>query len=266
MIFKKTEALCNEFVDKALSFVGYRARENRDNMFGERRNLNGQPWDGIFIDVVAEEVGLDDGAIPRMIYAPVAMSQFLSTDRFFKRPAKGDIVFFETSTVSDFGLPHVGIVTDASRQAIDGTFECVEGMTSSGMPKRLDGSDGVYLRRRHVSEVIGFGRPSFTLRHAKGALSNNGDQTDPRLPAVTLAHLRNGARPNKSVELVQVALAQVTGITGYDRAKFCRRTQLAYAKFRRSLGYTSSSASAPDVDIQSLRQLADRTKIFIVKS
>jgi hypothetical protein len=265
MIFKKTEPLCDEFVDKALSFIGYRARENRDNIFGERRNLNGQPWDGIFIDVVAEESGMPtgiDGAIPVLTYAPTAMSQFVKADRFFKRPAKGDIVFFETSTVSDFGVPHVGIVTDASRHAIDGSFECVEGMTSSGMPKRVEGSDGVHLRRRHVSEVIGFGRPNFAKTNGSPKVQVDG----PRLPTVTLAHLRNGARPNKSVELLQIALAQVTGITGYDRAKFCKRTQLAYAKFRRSLGYPNSSASATDVDIKSLTVLAGRTKIFNVKS
>lgn len=264
MIFKKTEALCNEFVDKALSFVGYRARENRDNMFGERRNLNGQPWDGMFIDVVAEEAGLDDRALPRLIYAPVAMSQFVQTDRFFKRPAKGDIVFFDTSTVSDFGVPHVGIVTDASRHAIDGTFECVEGMTPSGMPKRSDPSDGVYLRRRHASEVIGFGRPKFSKRQVNKPQDVDGKPS--ALPTVNLAQLRNGGRPNRSVELVQVALSQVTGITGYDRAKFCKRTQLAYAKFRRSLGYTASASSATDVDINSLRELAERTKLFNAKS
>jgi hypothetical protein len=264
MIFQKTSIQCDDFVNKALSFVGYRARENRDNIFGERRNLNGQPWDGIFIDVVAEESGLRtgiDGAIPSLIYTPTAMSQFVRTDRFFKRPAKGDIVFFETSTVSDFGVPHVGIVTDASRHAIDGSFECVEGMTASGMPKRLEGNDGVHLRRRHVSEVIGFGRPNFTKANGNLKVQEEG----PRHPTVTLAQVSNGARPNRSIELLQTALAKVTDITGYERSRLCPRTKLAYAKFQRSLGYPSSRANGL-VDLESLTQLALHTGFFKVKS
>lgn len=239
------------FVAQALSYSGYTSRPNRDNIFGERLGMNGVPWDGIFIDVVAREVGV---SLPAHIYPPVALADYMGSGLFRAKPRRGDIVFFATSEVMDFGSPHVGIVTDASRHAIDGTFLTVEAMVGNGKPKSPQNGDGVYERVRHQTEVIGFARPRYT------PLRGRTPQED-GVPHVVPAQLRNGLR-HKNVEVVQLALAGLfTDVRGLPRGHFDTRTKLAYARFQRSIGYPPSRATG-EVDLNSLQRLAEMTGLF----
>ena len=252
---------CNAFVDKALSYVGYRSQPLNVNTFSERRQLKGQPWDGMFIDTVAKEVGL---RMPSFTYAPLALSHYLKRARVFLTPQRGDIVFFEFSTDKDFGVPHVGIVTDVSNFKTDKTFKTVEAMVSNGMPKSQQVNDGVYERARHVIEVIGFARPVFgsTTARDKPAKSQTDDASS-SLNEITVGQLRTGST-HKNVQTVQHALSMLTGITGMSRGRFCRRTKLAYAKFQRDLGYPNSAATG-DVDAFSLERLANESRLFTFK-
>ena len=244
----KTE-LRERFTSKAESYVGYTASADRNNIFGERLGMNGQPWDGMFIDVVARETGL---SLPAHTFPTVALADYIGSGFFHVRPQRGDIVFLITSAVMDFGSPHVGIVTDTSRHAIDGTFETVEGMTSTGLPKGIQIDNGVYKRIRHESEVIGYGRPRFVTVAPKEIL--------PTVPEVVSAQVKPGIK-HKNVEVVQLALSSVTGVRGLPRGHFDKRSQLAFAKFQRLIGYPPSLATgAPD--FKSLNALAEKTGFF----
>lgn len=247
--------LRERFIEQALSYNGYVSKPGRDNIFGERVNLNGQPWDGIFVDVVAREVGL---RLPSHTYAPVALGEYLGSGFFHVRPKRGDIVFFVMSTVSDFGVPHIGIVTDVSRWQADGIIETVEGMTASPLKRQANANDGVYVRTRHKFEVLGFGRPKFKTA---SVVTNNVDGE--RLPVVVLAQVRNGIK-HRSVEYVQLALGLVTGVKGLPRGHFDSRTKNAYAKFQRDIGFLNSQATG-EPDFGSLKILADISGYFIAK-
>jgi hypothetical protein len=246
---KTPKELRELFISTAESYVGYTASADRLNIFGERLGSDGQPWDGAFIDVIARETGL---SLPSHTYVTVALAEYIGSGIFHVRPRRGDIVFFVTSTVMDFGSPHIGIVTDASRHAIDGTFETVEGMTSSGQPRGTNNTNGVYKRIRHQSEVIGYARPRFITVAPKEIPST--------VPYVVTAQVKPGIR-HKNVEVVQLALAVVTGVRGLPRGHFDKRTQLAFAKFQRMIGVAPSLATgAPD--LKSLDALAEKTGLF----
>lgn len=247
---QKSTELRDHFIETALGYVGYQSTGTRDNYFGKRLSMNGLPWDGMFIEVTARESGLRRDVLPVMTYAPVALSKFLSVGRLYKNPQRGDIMFFETSTDGDFGMPHVAIVTDVNGKQL----RTVEGMTASGQPRRLDANDGVHERTRHVSDAIGFGRPAF----AKTAR----DSRESIIPTVTLylAHARNGST-HKNVVNLQLALHIATDVDGYVRGKFDDRTRLAYAKFQRQIGYPQSMATGI-VDQTSLKLLGELTGVF----
>jgi hypothetical protein len=243
--------LLERFVSTAESYVGYTASADRINIFGERLGNNGTPWDGAFIDVVARETGLP---LPAHTYSTVALAEYIGSGFFHVRPRRGDIVFLITSNVMDFGTPHVGIVTDTSRHAIDGTFETVEGMTNSGLPRGIQNPNGVYKRVRHQSEVIGYGRPRFVTVPLKEIAQNA------TVPEVVPAQVKPGIK-HKNVEVVQLALNVTTGVRGLPRGHFDKRTQLAFAKFQRLIGYAPSFATGIP-DFKSLNALAEKTGLF----
>jgi hypothetical protein len=125
-------------------------------------------------------------------------------------------------------------------------------MTASGMPRQANTPTGVYVRTRHQSEVIGYGRPKYITA---SQLTPNVDA-----PTVSTAQVRKGMK-HRSVELVQLALTQVTGIRGLPRGHFETKTKLAYAKFQRDIGYVGISASG-DADFNSLKVLGELTGFF----
>lgn len=261
MIFRKPKPTddVERFVTQALSYNGYVARDGRDNIFGERLGSNGLPWDGMFIDVVAREVGMP---LPVMSQTPVALSSFIQHGRLRLRPRRGDIVFFETSTVSDYGVPHVGIVIDGSRWDKDGIVETVEGMTASPIQRQANGNNGVYQRVRFSYEVLGFGRPfnptDSMMRAKRVTVPENA-----KVPTVVPAQLRAGLK-HKNVAYVQLALHQVVGAKSLTEGVFDPKTKYAYARFQRMIGYPQSRATG-DVDYASLKVLAEMTNLFIAK-
>jgi hypothetical protein len=245
--------LRERFINKALEYTGYESPNGMENIFGQRRGLNGKPWNGIFIDVVAGEAGI---RLPvAHTVSTVALGFYLGRGFFHVRPRRGDIVFLQTSTASEFGSPHIGIVTDTSRHATDGIIQTVEGMTASQNQRQAKTPTGVYVRTRHQSEVIGYGRPKYVTA---SQLVGNLDA-----PTVSTAQVRKGMK-HKSIILVQLALTQVTGITRFQRGHFDTKTILAYSKFQRDIGYVGISASG-DADFNSLKLLGELTGFFNAK-
>jgi len=254
----KQPTLRELFVEKAESQIGYTARLTRENVYGERLGVNGQPWDGLFVDWVAREVGLP---LYPHVYTTGALSYYIRLGIFHTRPRRGDVVFFETSTVADFGSPHVGIVTDTKRFSLDGTFECVEAMVDSGQPKGGLDVNGVFKRVRHKLDVIGFGRPKFFTFDPVARLRGNLRISTDSLLRVSPAQVKPGIR-HRHVEVVQLALASTTGVRGLPRGHFDGRTRAAFASFQRSLGYSSSRASGVP-DFPSLDALGKKTNLFV---
>lgn len=252
----KQPTLRERFVETAESQIGYTARLNRENVYGERLGVNGQPWDGLFIDWVAREVGLP---LYPHVYPTVALSNYIRLGIFHTRPRRGDIVFFQTSTVADFGSPHVGIVTDTTRFSLDSTFETVEAMIDSGQPKGGIDVNGVFKRVRHKLDVVGFGRPKFWNPVAR--LRGKTDISTDSLPRVSPAQVKPGIR-HRSVEVVQLALASATGVRALPRGHFDGRTKAAFASFQRSLGYPSAKANGVP-DFLALEALGKKTNLFV---
>jgi len=241
------------FIQRALKYEGYLTIKGLDNAFGQRLGLNGKPWNGLFIDAIARETGV---RLPvSHTVSTVALAYYLGHGFFHVRPRRGDIVFLQTSTASEFGSPHIGIVLDTSRHAKDGTIQTLEAMTASGLPKQIQTPNGVYVRTRHSTEVIGYGRPKYKTA---SPLSPNKNA-----PEIVVAQVRVGIK-HKSVALVQMALAKETGITGLPRGFFDTKTKLAYAKFQRDIGYVGELASG-EPDYNSLRLLGELTGFFRAK-
>lgn len=247
----------DNFLLTAQGYLGYTASADGSNYFGQRVGYNGKglPWDGAFIDVCARESGL---RLTACVYTPVALSRFLRENRVYNKPQRGDIVFFETSTAArDFGPPHVGIVTDVSKFLTDGVFATIEGQTSNGLPRGSNLADGVYQRLRTSTDVIAFARPDFSLSTQQPLLP-----TDVELPTIKPAQVQPTIR-HKSVLLLQDALTEVTGISGFNRGTMCIKTKAAYAFFQRGIGQVDANGTP---DLGSLQRLANETRMFRVEA
>lgn len=267
---KPSQQLTEDFIERARTHVGYKALTNKVTEFGQRLNLNGLPWDGTFIEVVLRDTGIRKlmsqtgrPRLPSMTYTPTALSFFVKTARLYTKPQRGDIAFFDFSTDDDFGMPHVGIVTDVKD---NGMFMCIEGMVDSGSPRGDQSNNGVHERERSIIETVGFGRIDFKKAASVSRVKLKTDNGEPAPKRVTvgLAHARLGST-HKNVETIQLALNTVTGVEGMQRGKFCRRTRLAFAKYQRMLGYPNSSATGIP-DATSLKELGASTGLYDFKA
>ena len=240
------------FISLAEEQIGYTANGDGTNIYGERVGYNGKglPWDGAFIDVIARKAGQ---RWKSFTYTPQALSNAIKEGRCYKKPQRGDIVFFETSTVSTFGTPHVGIVLDTSRYISDGVFTTLEAQTKNGQPKGSDLANGVYQRMRSSLEVLTFVRPNYNLTVPT---KSDAELTD--VPVIYPAHIRPNLRSER-VAVVQVALAIVTGVRGLPRGHFDLKTRDAYAKFQRDIGIYPADGIP---ELNSLTRLASETQLF----
>lgn len=263
MLTKTTNELCETFVSTAQQYLGYTSNLDGSTIFGAKTGYNGvqHPWDGSFVDVVARESGV---RLTACVNTSIALARFIKQNRFYTKPRRGDIVFFETSTLGDFGPPHVGIVTDASRFETDGIFTTIEGQTSSGLPRGARDSNGVYQRVRTELEVIGFGRPEFyqpikdvitKLLRTPADLSLTG-----AVPVINAAQVKPTIR-HKSVITLQHALTKATGVDGFKRGMMCPKTRAAFAYFQRTIGYLPSDGIPTPATLQ---RLAKETSYFTV--
>jgi hypothetical protein len=243
------------FLETAASHLGYHGRPGNVSTFGGLVGYQGLPWDGSFIDVVARDAEV---SLPACVYTPSGLAEFIFNRRWHAKPQPGDIVFFTWSTGDDFGMPHVGIVTDTSDWNRLGCFRSIEACVNSGLPKGGVVNDGVYLRLRWKFEVLGFGRPDFKLRPAKEIKKADGQVS------IRLENIRPGKR-HKDVERVQLALASITGLRNAKAGSFDGQTQAAYSRWQRSIGLVGKNTTGlPDFD--SLSRLGRETGYFRIDS
>lgn len=146
-------------IDIAKSQLGYKEGPNNDSMYGKWFGLNNQPWCAMYVSWCFAQVGMTSKV------AAQTKKGFASCDaglKWFTKNNKlvpvgqaqpGDIVFFQFDT--DAQPDHVGIVASNDGK----NLMCFEGNTSSGAKGSQANGDGVYLRKRPYSLVMGVARP-----------------------------------------------------------------------------------------------------------
>ena len=149
----------NNVVNIAKSQIGYTESGNNDTMYGKWYGLNNNPWCAMFVSWCFKEAGMSEKV------AAQTKKGFASCDaglKWFSKKGKiipvgqaqaGDIVFFQFDT--DAQPDHVGIVAKNDGKKY---FWVHEGNTSEGKGSQSNG-DGVYLKKRAYSLVMGVARP-----------------------------------------------------------------------------------------------------------
>lgn len=243
------------FVAEARSHLGYVPGADGRTPFGAACGYDGLSWNGAFVDVVARRSSTE---LPAACLRPAdGLSGFLRALRGQRRPAVGDVVFYNLSVDGVQGGPHLGIVTDVSRWATDGSFRAVEAQVDSGLP-RASSQLGVFERTRFATDVMIFGRPDFRARRATERTESDGG-----LPLVTVAHVTTGRR-SRATETLQFALAACVGARSMSPGVWCSRTLSAMAEYQRRTGRLGADASGRP-DAVSLERLAQDSGLFRVR-
>lgn len=267
------------FIETARKYIGYKSDLLGRTSFGERVGYDAVPWSGAFIDVIARESGLN---VPSFVYTPAALAEFLRQGNISRVPQRGDIAIFNFAsntgpTASAFSQPHAGIVIDVRHLSTNGQFLTIEGNTTGSTSYQQ--FDGVHQKIRYVTDVVIFLRPAELkktgplqllmklwkkltgsgLDKIEAAALNEAASAQEKINPGTL---RTNTR-NKQIELVQLALSQVTDLNGCERGKWDQVTVSAFARFQRNIGRTGAEAIGLP-DLQTLKRLAHVTGLFQV--
>ena len=149
-------------VEIAKAEIGYAEEGNsNDTKYGKWYGLNNNPWCAMFVSWCFDRAGLSKkiAALNAKGFASCAAGLKWFTDKNKIIPIgqaqAGDIVFFQFDT--DAEPDHVGIVK-WNNTALK-YLQVIEGNTSSGSKGSQANGDGVYLRKRSYSLVMGVVRP-----------------------------------------------------------------------------------------------------------
>jgi cell wall-associated NlpC family hydrolase len=147
---------------KAYADAKYTEGKNNDTVFGKWYGMNNQPWCAMFVSKCFDEAG----AVK--LVAASTKKGFAGCDAGFQWFAKnkqtvpvgkaqpGDVVFFNfDKTPTD--TEHVGIVVKNDGK----NLHCYEGNTSGDSKGSQANGDGVFLKKRAYSLVMGVGRPKW---------------------------------------------------------------------------------------------------------
>lgn len=270
----KTSPTIAAFINNARKHIGYTSDLLGRNAFGERVGYDGTVWGGAFIDVVARESGVD---LPSFTYSPAGLSEAIRRGNISRNPKPGDIAIFNfastsTHAASSFSAPHCGIVIDVRELKTNGRFLTIEGNTTGSTAHQQ--KDGVHQKIRYITDVVIFCRPASgehlltkLYRKLTGKLPGKIELSQIQQAAsiqepIHLKMIRGNTR-NRSIELVQLALSQVTDLTNCERGKWDGATAAAFANFQRSIGRVGAEATG-DPDLSSLMRLAAMTKLFAI--
>ena len=144
----------------AKSQAGYQEIGNNDTMYGKWYGLNNQPWCAMFVSWCYDQAGL----VSKI--AAQSKKGFASCDAGLKWFAKNgkvvpvgqakenDIAFFQFD--DDAQADHVGIVAKNDGKKFLWVWE---GNTSGDTKGSQSNGDGVYLKKRAYSLILGVARP-----------------------------------------------------------------------------------------------------------
>lgn len=149
-------------IEIAKAEIGYTEEgKSNDTKYGKWYGLNNNPWCAMFVSWCFDKAGLSKkiAAQNPKGFASCAAGLKWFTDKNKIIPIgqaqAGDIVFFQFDT--DAEPDHVGIVK-WNNTALK-YLQVIEGNTSSGSKGSQANGDGVYLRKRSYSLVMGVVRP-----------------------------------------------------------------------------------------------------------
>lgn len=152
-------ATATQVLNEARSQVGYREGRGNNNKYGVWYGMNYQPYCAIGLTWCASRISGGLTAIGgRWSYCPSWARWFRNRKRWSRSTgSRGDIVFFDWSGLRRYGQEmHVGIV-----ESVSGSYvHTIEFNTTGGAGNQSDGG-GVYRRTRHISTVVGFGKPLY---------------------------------------------------------------------------------------------------------
>jgi hypothetical protein len=266
----------DDFTAEAGKWLRYHSRPGGGNIFSERvgYTAHGAPWDGAFIDCVAQDAGV---YVPSLINPSSGLAEFFWARRIVNSPRPGDIVFFAFGTDAQFGPAHVGIVTGAEQWKSSGCFSTIEANVAG--QGKTDDRDGVHLRTRWQNDVIAFGRPAFLRRKKKprpgiGSKSETGQLfreprpgiDSPVLTGLVFSKIEKQARSRRrseDIELIQRALAGFGGMRGANPGLWDSATESAMARFQRRIGYVGDRANGKP-DWASLEVLGRISRTFSI--
>jgi len=147
-------------VDAAKSQLNYRETGNNDTIFGKWYGLNNNPWCAMFVSWCYDQAGLVSKV------AAQTKKGFASCDaglKWFTKKNKivpvgqaqaGDLVFFQFD--KDAQADHVGICASNDGK---GFLMVYEGNTSGDSKGSQSNGDGVFLKKRSYSLIMGVARP-----------------------------------------------------------------------------------------------------------
>jgi hypothetical protein len=183
--------------------------------------------------------------------------------RLHTKPKPGDVAFFTFPTDGETGpynQMHVGIVTGSENFLRDGSFKVIEGQIDPGLPKSgLRPKNGVHVRTRYSTDVVGFGRPALKPKSLTDELQGPELLTK---PVIKSSIMKPGLK-HRQVALLQQELKAAKLFTGTYTGILDARTMAAVASFQRTIGYVGSQASGVP-DMQTLQRLAQIRQTFNV--
>jgi hypothetical protein len=250
-----------ELVEKARSYIGFTARALKANGFSEKTGYPGGPWAGAFLETVLREFGLPQVGRASLASSSAAMKAY--GKKLYRTPRIGDLVFFAFSQDSEFGEPHIGIVSENRDFKKLKSFRVIEGQTATGLPRGNQDTNGVYERTRYLTDVVGFGR--INIGSSKKTQVPADQSAAEVLQVLKPSNIQYGKR-SSSTEMLQVALAQVTDGSEFERGVFEDRTRSAFAAYQRYIGRVGRDAHGlPANDHQAVQRLGFETGVFQVK-
>ena len=252
--------LRDRIVQVATSYEGYQAAAGSADIFSSKVGKPGAHWNGLYVDVVLMEAGLE---LPTThVATAAALRYYMISGRLHTKPKPGDVAFFVFPTDGETGpynQMHVGIVTGSENFLRDGSFKVIEGQIDPGLPRTSNRvKNGVHVRTRYATDVVGFGRPALKPKSLTDELSS---ELSTKL--VIKASIMKPGLKHRQVALLQQELKAARLFTGTYTGILDARTMAAVASFQRTIGYVGSEASGVP-DRNTLDRLAQIRQTFNV--
>ena len=149
-----------QIVDIANSQIGYSETGDNSTMYGKWYGLDKQPWCAIFVSWCYAQVGLSKNIAAQnskgFASCDAGLKWFTNKDKIVPvgKAQPGDIVFFQFD--ADAQADHVGICASNDGKKY---LMVYEGNTSGDNKGSQSNGDGVYLKKRAYSLVMGVARP-----------------------------------------------------------------------------------------------------------
>ena len=147
-------------IDIAKSQLNYKETGNNDTMYGKWFGLNNQPWCAMFVSWCFDQAGLVSKVAAQtkkgFASCDVGLKWFTNKNKIVPvgQAQAGDIVFFQFD--KDPQADHVGICSSNDGK---GFLMVYEGNTSADAKGSQSNGDGVFLKKRSYSLIMGVARP-----------------------------------------------------------------------------------------------------------